>query len=68
MLSSLGLPLDEPELARLIRQVPRDATGRLDYLAMLENMDSVANKNHNPLRTVVARLKRFLEANKFDAK
>ncbi len=45
--------MDEASIDRFIRHLSRDKEGRVEYLSLIEKMETVGNKNHNPFRTLV---------------
>ena len=55
---------DEESVDRFIRFLEKDRQGKINYMEFLSKMSEVSNREHNPFKSVVNRLKFFLETNK----
>ena len=47
-----------------MRQLQRDDKNKIAYLEFLERMCALGNVNHNPLKSLIQRLRYFMESNK----
>lgn len=47
-----------------MRQLPRDDKNKVAYLEFLDRMCALGNSNHNPLKSLLSRLRYFMESNK----
>jgi Ca2+-binding EF-hand superfamily protein len=56
--------IDQETLDRFVRFLERDIQGKIDYVAFLEKMSDISNKDHNPFKQVVQRISFFLDSNK----
>lgn len=45
--------VDQDTLDRFVRFLDRDTSGKVDYIAFLEKMTDVSNRDHNPFKSVV---------------
>ena len=53
----------EKEIEMIIRFLEKDLRGRVDFMNFIERMTTIGDKNFNPFRNVVVRLKEFMEKN-----
>jgi Ca2+-binding EF-hand superfamily protein len=60
-LMKMNIKLSEIEIERFIRMVEKNKSGRVDYMDFLDKMNSVANKNHNPFKTIITRIAYFVK-------
>jgi hypothetical protein len=52
------------DIQKFIRQVKKDENYKIGYLEFMDKITSLANKDHNPFRSLMHRLTFFLEQNK----
>lgn len=55
--------IDEESVSRFVRFLDKDHQGKVDYVAFIEKMGEVSNRDHNPFKSVVQRLQFFIESN-----
>lgn len=54
----------EPEMIdRFVRFLDKDNNGKIDYIAFIDRMSEVSNRDHNPFKSVVQRLQYFIQSN-----
>jgi len=41
----------------------KDKSGKIDYMEFINRMNEVSNREHNPFKSVVQRLKYFIDTN-----
>jgi hypothetical protein len=46
-----------------VRFLEKDANGKINYSSFMQRMSDVANKEHNPFKSIVQRLDYFLMSN-----
>lgn len=63
MLSKVVKKLTYEEIERFVRFLDKDKLGKINYMDFLNKMCKIANKNHNPFKSVVSRLSYFLKQN-----
>lgn len=63
VLSKVTNNLDQETLDRFVRFLEKDTNGKINYLSFIQRMSDVANKEHNPFKSVVQRLDYFLMSN-----
>ena len=62
-LAKVTTNLDQESLDRFVRFLEKDTNGKINYVAFLQRMSDVSNKEHNPFKSVVQRLDYFLMSN-----
>lgn len=45
--------IDQETLDRFVRFLDKDTNGKVNYLAFIERMTNVANKEHNPFKSLI---------------
>jgi Ca2+-binding EF-hand superfamily protein len=55
--------IDQETIDRFVRFLDKDTSGKIDYMAFLDKLNEVSNKDHNPFKSVVQRLAFFLKTN-----
>lgn len=54
---------DSDVIDRFVRQLDKDKNNKIDYMNFIRTMSAVANKDHNPFKSIVSRIKFFLQTN-----
>lgn len=53
--------ISQNDLERFVRFLEKDKLGKLNYMDFVTRMCKVANRNHNPFKSVVSRISFFLK-------
>lgn len=51
------------DIRKFVRQLQRDRDQKISYVDLMDKICSQGNKEHNPFKTIVSRIKFFLESN-----
>jgi len=46
-----------------VRFIDKDSQGKIDFIAFVERMGEVSNRDHNPFKSVVQRIAFFIQSN-----
>lgn len=45
--------IDEETIARFVRFLEKDTQGKVDYIAFIEKMGEISNRDHNPFKSII---------------
>lgn len=51
------------DIRKFVRQLTRDRDQKISYVDLMDKICAQGNKEHNPFKTIVSRIKFFLESN-----
>lgn len=58
--------VDEISVEKFIKFLEKDKKGRISYTELLDKMNDLSNKEHNPFQQVIRRIKYFMNQNRMD--
>jgi Ca2+-binding EF-hand superfamily protein len=63
VLAKITTGIDQDTIDRFVRFLDKDTQGKINYMAFIERMNDVSNRDHNPFKSVVQRLEFFIASN-----
>lgn len=63
VLATITTGIDQETIDRFVRFLDKDTQGKVNYVAFIERMNEVSNRDHNPFKSVVQRLNYFIQSN-----
>jgi Ca2+-binding EF-hand superfamily protein len=55
--------IDEETISRFVRFLEKDTKGKVDYMAFMERIGEISNRDHNPFKSIIQRIAFFIESN-----
>lgn len=63
-LTSGSSEINEDVLDKFIKFLDKEPSGKIDYMKWINKLTEISNREHNPFKSIVQRLKFFLDQNK----
>lgn len=56
-------PFSDGQIEKFVRQLPKDKQNKIVYVDFIKQLETMGNRNHNPIRKIVKNIKEFMDTN-----